>query len=232
MKAAVIIATHGRVPMMKTNIKCLQNQTHIPEIVIACSDKAEAITYGRMGACVSITKNDPLGHKWQVAINTARKLNPDLVIICGSDDILQKDYVRRCVEWMERGFHFIGLQQWYVYDLEKLYNFRYMASIPLGGGRAYSKRFLDSINWQLFQSAPSNLDNYGFEKVRKANVKRVVFYDPHILSIKGPWPTLNPMKKFWGHQNVRLLGEVDKNIMEAEFNYDPKTILQELPGGR
>ena len=113
-----------------------------------------------------ITRNEPVGKKWQMSINVARALvNYELIGITGSDDILthvlldnvlrkhrdniSKSSVRELVpvlyatlEWM---IFAIGDKQEYLPQLVHC-NYRLQNAVqPIGGGRFYSKEFIEQV---------------------------------------------------------------------------------------
>lgn len=228
MNPVVLIATHERFWITSKVIQTLGMQTIEPEIVVVSSDPGHAGNYTKLSPKVrSICHlNHPLGNKWQLGVNQARKLNADPLIICGSDDILQNNYVEKCCRIIDKEYDFIGLKSWYVYDLIKLYHFQYLARMPLGGGRAYSKAFLDSIDWRLFDTSKDrHLDDLGWNKVEYNKARKWIINDPLILSIKGNWPVMNHAKDFFRSPNARLLGEKKIEIMKEKFNYAPEGIL-------
>lgn len=223
MNPSVVIATHQRLEITTRNIETLCLQTLVPTIILVVSDYSEYKYYTRLNKSnliVGLEGNTPLGKKWQAGVDKAITINADPVIICGSDDILENSYVQRCCNFIESGNDFVGLRSWYIYDTKKLYQFNYHARIPLGGGRAYSKRFLDDIALEIFDlSSNKHLDDLGYNRVQYANAKKIILNDPAILSIKGDWPVINKFQDFFRSPNCRLVKEVDKQIMLDRFNY-------------
>lgn len=219
----VLIATHQRLAITSTNIKTLQQQTLPPTIVIVCTDPYEAGYYHEIGGVRVIeAKNEPLGAKWQSGVDYCRKLNPSHLIITGSDDILCNDFVQRfCTDAI------IGLQRWYIFSppTGRLYLFDYLAKQPLGGGRIYNRLFLDSCDWQLFDTGAGKLlDDKGWRIVKKPGaVIRLIDNEGCILAVKGNWPVMNPLDITLQHRNARLVkqweGDEALFLMAAKFNY-------------
>lgn len=221
----VVIATHQRKDITSINIESLSKQTFIPKVVLVVSDATEIEFYKKYNIEIVVMDNMPLGKKWQSGVNKAIQMGANPVIITGSDDILDKRFVERSCVWIERGFHFVGLKSWYVNYQRKLYEFKYMAPLPLGGGRAYSSTFLKQSGDIFDASRNRHMDDHGWNKVKFSNVKRIIFNDPLILSIKGDWPMMNRAEDFFNSKNCQLKGECDISIMQSKFNYDPKTVL-------
>jgi hypothetical protein len=138
----VLIATHKRLSITKKNIDCLL-KTGVG-IILVVSDADEFKLFRQLYPYINIVHhaNYPLGDKWQSGVEIAKHLKADPLIINGSDDILSPKFFSRASELLAEGYHFIGLKSWYVYDLKSVYLFDYMAPLPLGGGRVYSKEFL------------------------------------------------------------------------------------------
>lgn len=225
MNPVVVIATHQRKEITSINIESIAKQTLAAKVVIVVSDNSERDYYKKYDVEIVVAHNIPLGNKWQTGVNKAMHIGANPVIITGSDDLLDKRFVERSCIWMDRGFHFVGLKGWYVYNQKKLYEFKYVAPLPLGGGRAYSSEFLKQSGNIFEVSKNRHMDDHGWNKVKFSNVKRIVFNDPLILSIKGDWPMMNKAEDFFTSKNCQLKGECDVSIMQSMFNYDPETVL-------
>lgn len=218
MNPVCVIASQQRLEITTANIKSLQAQSYVPQIVVVVSEPSEAKHYIPLGVHVVQVANHPLGRKWQAGVNYARSLNPSHLIINGSDDILCKDFIRRFCT----GVDFIGLQQWYVLNDGKLYLFDYLASQALGGGRVYSKRLLDTCNWNIFDTGASKLlDDRGWLVTRSTH-RCIIEDEGCILAVKGNWPTLNPLNI--KHRNVMMTGcwegEEAATIVKEKFGYE------------
>lgn len=153
--------------------------------------------------------NIPLGYKWQFAVKQARALNPDYLLTCGSDDILNPDYLKNAIRIMKRGFEFVGVSQWYMESEGKRFKAWYSErkDFPVGSGRLYSKKILDKIDWHLFNpKAERRLDDLGYETIKKYAHFVSDDVDQHgliITAVKGDWEQLNPIQKFF---NVKTIG--------------------------
>jgi hypothetical protein len=164
----------------------------------------------------------PLGNKWQALVTIAKFLDLSHLIITGSDDLLHKDFLKH----IDPSAALNGVQQWYIYEPERkqLYHFEYKAKQCLGGGRVYSRAFLDSINWQLFDTTQDRLlDDMGWIKAAATGSVNII-HKPLILAVKGPWPCMNPLKQTLKHPNARLLkmwkGSEAVRIIREEFGYE------------
>lgn len=213
MNPIVLIATHQRLEITSKNIESLMMQSVQPKIVLVVSDQGEWQYYKRKYPEVTLcaAPNTPLGQKWQLGVDVAKKLNPNPLIICGSDDILGIDFIENACTIIKSGIDFIGLSRWHVYSNDVLYTYNYNASIPLGGGRCYSSKALTEINFQVFDTSKDiHLDDMGWKNVNSTTLPRKIIREVkeeglHIVSIKGRWPMMNPFEKFVGHSNVSLV---------------------------
>lgn len=191
------------------------------QVVLVVSNEFEEYYYKHRypDVVVLFAKNSPLGAKWQYAVAHAKNLDHTHFIITGSDDLLSKDFIQKAVA---ANVDMYGLKSWYITDGENLYLFDYMPKQPLGGGRCYSREFLERIGYQLFDTGRERLlDDKGFEVSAGANVRFV--NEPEILAVKGPWETMNPLQITLKHRNARKrghwTGEEAKSLMIQKFGF-------------
>lgn len=218
----VIIATHNRLSITKKNIECILPHARV---IVVVSDQSEGMVFKNLfGDDVFVVhhNNFPLGSKWQAGVNAAKMLKADPLIINGSDDILSPEYFKKVEAFIANGYDFIGLKNWYVYDKKEMFHFHYTPAQPLGGGRAYTAKLLNKLNWVLFDIDRNKLlDDLGYNKVRMQRIKSILLYDPLILSVKGDWPVMNPIDKMLGHANCqeKALTKSIEQIL-TEFKYE------------
>lgn len=229
MNPTVLIATHQRISITSKCIESLMMQSVQPKIVLVVSDRNEFEVFKKKFYEVDIclTSNYPLGAKWQHGVNHARRLNPNPLIICGSDDILGIDFVENACAIIKSGVDFIGLSRWHVYHNNILYTYDYNASIPLGGGRCYSAKALQELNYKLFDvTRDKHLDDYGWRMVNSSTMPRLIVRDVlqeglNVVSIKGNWQMMNPFNKFEGNRNVTLVSTSrDVNDLKILIDYE------------
>jgi hypothetical protein len=222
----VLIVSHERQRITCANIDSLLKQTVVPRIVLTVSRQDEYIFYRQAFPTIEVLRldNEPLGAKWHWAVKLCERYSPDPLILTGSDDLLALDYVERCCLFMQNNpIDFMGLQQWYILDPHTgvLYHFKYRVAQPLGGGRAYSGKLLEKLQYDLFETAKAKkLDDYGYLRTGKS--KRYVMQQPFILAVKGDWPVMNPLAKTLKHPNARLLAKYSgdkKDEILKQFGY-------------
>lgn len=101
----------------------------------------------RRGWRGAFVPNKPLGRKHNAAMVLLDDC--DAVMVVGSDDFVSGSWVRYAASRMAHT-DMVGLRSFYMYDP---YTDRtlYLLATPIGGGRIYSSRILDKLNWQLWE---------------------------------------------------------------------------------
>lgn len=211
----IVIATHNRPEITKELLKSLKNQHNNVQVVLVYSKTIERKYFESLNyphVHLLFFKNNPLGNKWQAGIRQARTLNPDCVIILGSDDILNDQFTSNAYNLLSKGYDFIGLRRYSVIFKRKKYLLDYKPIMPLGGGRVYSKRMMDAVNWHLFLAKERKLDDYGWDQVVRSGLKAICItdtanYGMEITAIKGAWHMLNPFNP--KHPNLSIISITD-----------------------
>lgn len=185
---------------------------------------------------VVICQNNPLGNKWQTAVDCARKLSPRALLITGSDDLISADYIVNNLNILLDDEietpAMIGPRAWYMTYYEegepienaKVWSVTYRNQfhfMPLGAGRIYRADFLDLVDWQIFERKwDALLDDKGYDLVRQRGsfIYNPVLDDGFVLSIKGPWAAMNPIeaiKEAPSISVVELVGEERNRIFDS-----------------
>lgn len=150
--------------------------------------------------------NDPLGSKWQAGIEEARGLDPDGILILGSDTFLSPNWLEVCIPYLEQ-VDIVGKGRWYVCNalpgkkleiIQRAYARGQAMSHPVGGGRLIGRGILEKIGWQLFPPFNQAMDTHSLMRMRAAGASTRLLNDNDaikILGIKGPWETLNPYSR-------------------------------------
>lgn len=205
----VLIATHKRLPITTENLRSLERQTVAPKVVLVVSDDQELNYYRDAFPSVVCFKvdNEPLGAKWQAGVCAVDDADP--LIITGSDDILGNTFVENACKFMSEGAHFIGLQRFWQHYKRKAYLCDYNPMQPIGGGRVYSKKMLEHLEYKLFDiGADRHLDDFVWNRIRTSGLKvkwcRDVEKDGlEIHAVKGSWPMMNRFNA--RHVNIKLI---------------------------
>ena len=198
-----VMASHGRLPIVLQNIEYLST---MGRIFLAVSDKSDYDQIKRAFPNINllITANNPLGAKWQKAVDLARFHDSEILITCGSDDVLSRNYVESALKIIEDGHEFVGSNGWYMSDGKSHYKakYRYYSQFPAGSGRVFTKKFLDAIDWKIFDTrALKHLDDKAVDELFRRGIKHHICQVPEfsglkILALKGAWHQLNPLSKF------------------------------------
>lgn len=227
----VLLCSHRRQEITRVNIKSLLEQSVKPKVVLILSDWSEEDLFKKLfpEITVEVVANDPLGRKWQMGVNAARKLNPSPLIITGSDDVLGPDFIKNGLKLMDLGYQFVGLRKWICYDprAKKGYIFEYKApNFPLGGGRIYSDEILMKMRYNLFDIKLSkHLDDKGWNEAKASKhiiVNEIEKFGLYITAIKGEWPMLNPLDKHFTSRTVKHISTWNTNQLQ---NIVPKEYL-------
>jgi hypothetical protein len=210
----VIIAFTGRYEIMKKNIMLLKNQSKKCGIILVGSTDEDIEFCKSQDVYYIRCNNKPLGLKWQVGVYYARLFNPESIIILGSDDLLSKNYIKIAYNNIKLGYDMIGIRSWYINNDGDIYYIKYTdkINITLGGGRIYSRRILDKINWELFELfIDKGLDDYGYHNVKNNGGKYLDNLEgAYLTSIKGDWEMINSFDKM---KQYEKLGYIEiKNI--------------------
>jgi hypothetical protein len=234
-----IIAFSGRQNMVKLNVELLNKQTVKPAIILTCSNIldynfAKDLEKLYDNVFVNVTLNYPLGKKFYDSAKFAQTIGGlNYLMILGSDDVLSLNYIENCLTELNKGYDLVGSRKWLMYtNDDKLYSLEYkdIVDILLGGGKMYTKKFLDMVNWDIFnQYRPMHLDEHGEYLFNNTTLKKTVLNgDEFIMSIKGDWDCINPKEDILKSQ-VRLNSEDISNELPRIIGglgiYGDKTIF-------
>ena len=146
----------------------------------------ELVTIGSEGKQFSSnhieTGNFPLSNKWQTGLTYARTLNPDYVLMLGSDDFVCSNFLDVYTTEMEKGTDLIGLIDCYFLDarvneLTHWLGYRnHRIGESIGMARMLSKNLLDTLNWEVWaQQANKGLDSMMMKKLNTINYTKKMF---------------------------------------------------------
>jgi len=116
--------------------------------------------------------NEPLSYKYNALIGAGARYQPDAVVLVNSDDLVESSYFRACLERLNSGCDYVGFRGTHVLDLVSLtrglwpgYESSYMqfrVGEPAGCGRCFSRRLLESMQWQLWPDVPRRNNSLDF----------------------------------------------------------------------
>lgn len=128
------------------------------------------------------TSNFPLSNKWQTGIEEVRELNPDYVLMLGSDDFICSNLLDVYTSEMEKGTELIGLIDCYFLDsrIDKLSYWvgyrNHRRGESIGMARMLSKGLLNKLDWKVWTiQANKGLDSIMMKKLRSLKVSEKMF---------------------------------------------------------
>ena len=208
MKIIALIASHGRDAILRDCISCIKPQ--VDDIVLVGSSEWVDSTQG-CNIAKKIAKeedliyvdhtNKVLGRKWQAGLDRCRGLDPDAVLICGSDDLIEKDYLDDFC-----GIKVAGVGSWYVYNpineicISCSYKIR---KDPLGAGRVIPAHRLRQYNWDIFPYE-SGVGCDGYSYLRTAGNKGWDNLGKTVLSVKGDWDAIDTWEMLYNSTNLNV----------------------------
>jgi hypothetical protein len=130
--------------------------------------------------------NDPLGRKWNAGMKAFSKLNPDYVMIIGSDDFVTDNTMQYILDRCNEGFDVIGMRDCYFYDstTERLgywkgFTATHRIGESMGMCRTLSKRVLDLLRWEPWYSKA----NAGLDWTMTQRLKGIK-HTQHVFSLR------------------------------------------------
>jgi len=179
MKIITVTAMHGR---HNTVAECIERMPFIDKVYIYSNDEDERFLQEQDIFAMAKYRNNPLSYKWNMAIRTLEQIDFDAVILLGSDDYIDEAFLRY-VERTIPDFDMIGFKDIYFQHDGSLYYWKGYTNNrqgePCGAGKVYSRKFLECINWNLFDVARDRgLDKISWQRVKQANAK------VHVTSLK------------------------------------------------
>jgi hypothetical protein len=162
--------------------------------------------------------NNPLGAKWQFAAKAASLLDPQSLIILGSDDLLGPEFyhnAKKLIESNNNKAKLFGLDSWMLYDTSEdpqisgfPWRLRYrrdVYQITLGAGRLYTRALLNLTGWDLFQITwEKHLDGFGESQAHEygADIEILPSANFPLLSIKANHEALNKSTNLLNSQHI------------------------------
>ena len=138
------------------------------------------------------TRNTPLSYKWDNGLKYAKELNPDYVLMLGSDDFICSNLIDVYSKEMDKGTDLIGLLDCYFFDarineLTHWLGYRnHRRGESIGMARMLSKNLLDKLDWNVWNK-PINrgLDSEMMKQVKSIKHTEKMFKckDKNIMAL-------------------------------------------------
>lgn len=175
MKIIVLSCMHGRQNTVKY---CLNKMPFIDKIMIYSKDSDGEFLDSTDVFAKAKYKNSPLSFKWNAAMKTLEDVDFDGVILLGSDDYIDKKFLRFAQDNINN-YDMIGFKDLYFESNNDMYYWggylNRRRGEPSGAGKIYNKSFLERINYNLFNEArEKGLDGLSWRKVKQSNAKTLI----------------------------------------------------------
>ena len=202
MKIISITATFKREKITIDTLELLAQQKGMIASIVVGSCEEDKHAAESVGAVYVHHDNHPLGSKWQAGVDKARELDPDAILICGSDDWLTSNWCEVCSKEIEKGFDLVGKSECFMCNAfpgKSLgliqFSYKNKEKGPIGAGRMISRRILDKLDWKLFPLHVTNsldhLCNHQIVKHANGKVKILNGSNNHILCVKSTWNAID-----------------------------------------
>jgi hypothetical protein len=230
-RIVAVMPVKGREELFGITIKRLYQQRDVEMTVVCIGHTHEEweVTNDNGGIFIMMPNDTPLGAKWQRGIDEAAYIDPDAVMIVGSGNWFTNGWCGNLFPLLEE-FDVVGSEEMYIYHIRQkdrimLHWGGYYTSRRgdmLGAGRMISKRILDKVNWQIYDtSLNKGLDKSMTRILKKAGAE---FYTAppteRILKVSSyKWENINPFTALWNSprcKKVEYPDEILKYFPEAK----------------
>ena len=177
----IITAMWGRYKYVRLAQEHL-SQFDPPRVIAGSEGWMSAEIAKDTGAEYIETKNQPLGRKFNAALSMARELEPDGVLVLGSDNICGIEMIEAWDRAIEAGWDLCGITdstQWiphkglfYWPGYGENCNAKREGETA-GSGRCYSRKLLEACDWQLWDPDLTMSLDYSATLTAQAHQARV-----------------------------------------------------------
>lgn len=190
MRIAIVTALWGRPELTRIILDYYKRMADCDdlELVLLCAVSRTQDTSVAMqsGWHTVYTPNDPLSQKFNKLFETVKAMQPDAVLLTGSDDLIQKSIVKHYADnYTADTPDLVGLKDIYFYGIEAqkaLYwngwgDRMHSKGIPrtIGAGRLFSRRILEMMQWRPWQKQilPRGLDSASSQEMRRKGIGEI-----------------------------------------------------------
>ena len=170
-KLIIAFCAHERVELTKLVIKHLNEvKIVLPIEIVVCSSPKSV-----KEDCINIQhKNYPLSQKHNALFAKCKELEPDGIVLIGSDDFISKEQINWYFKRFTKGTrNLIEISHVHFYNSRtKEVNYYDVPKARLGGGRFFSKWVLDKCEWKGWGESELNfgLDNFSQNHLTKLGI--------------------------------------------------------------
>lgn len=176
-KIIVLSCMHGRHNTVK---HCLEYMSSLP-VVMIYSDDADGEFLDQFENVIgkAQVRNKPLSYKWNTAVKCLAQVDFDAVVLLGSDDYVDPAFIEFVEENMN-DLDMIGFSDIFFQEGNDFYYWEgyknHRKGEPVGAGKTYSKRYLESIGYNLFPEFNDvGLDGISWRVVKRSQAKVKIF---------------------------------------------------------
>jgi hypothetical protein len=223
-RVVACIPVLGRGPLLKQTITRLYVKNGVDKVICAGHLPEDRKVCEGSGAVWVQAPNKPLGRKWNMAFQEAKKYNPDACLYVGSSDWLSDNWIPIMRPHVEK-HHFTGTPGCYFLDMNGTYRLCHWkgyagyrqdrADETIGIGRLLSADLLERINWKPFIDQYDNsLDRSMKERAASVKIIDHMVRDERLKSLSistNQWVN----KHFFNHHWTNILpSEKISNVKE------------------
>jgi len=127
-------------------------------------------------------ENQPMSEKWNFGLQMTKKINPDAVIIVGSDDLIDKNLLEFYDKKLKQGYMMLGIKDFYIYDAERRklaywrgygkLNDAHRMNETIGLARCLSRSLLDKLDFNIWNdlNISRNLDGAMTTRLKEVGI--------------------------------------------------------------
>ena len=222
----VVIASHKRQSILRSNINLLKTHSNINNIIVSVTDDSDVKLCKELNVNYCVTRNQPLGEKWQHGIIFSKIFYPKNIIIIGSDDFIFPGFISNAL--CKYNSHDLYIpRKWIIWDIntDDYYMTKYTNETNgIGCGRIINCSVMNKINWLLYPIIySSSLDYHSNKRIQSVSDNIVIDnYNSTILCPKYDVECMNPITNFIN--NDGFASEKINNISSLINKYQLDTI--------
>jgi len=156
MKLAIITALWGRHRISEACLSYMATvnppDTEVIRLAVGSEGAVSRAIAEGAGYHYLERRNRPLGRKWNAVSVAAKKYNPDALMVIGSDDVVNVQYVSAALKIIQQEeVDYTCIPQGYMYDWTTGRTIFLKARVVIGSGRMFSRRLCEKLNWRLWK---------------------------------------------------------------------------------
>lgn len=223
-RIVAVMPVSGREELFPLTIKRLYQQEGVDMKVVVMGDTSdEAMLARKSGAsCYGWWNEETLGQKWQDGVLLAKEYDPDAIMIVGSGNWFTNGWVKTLFPYLG-DYDMVGSEAMYVYQIRQNdqimihwngYHNNARKGDMLGAGRLISRRMLDKVDWQIYNTnLDCGLDRSMSKILQRHGAKTLTLHQGNEMILKVgsyKWKNINSFGVLWGNPNARRVDKPDE----------------------